>query len=116
MANATHILAVDQGTTSSRAIARLRCASGGLALSVGSRIRGERRTCLNEMTRPTDFSAARECVKCAEPVAAEACGVCGYAVRPRKPASQRLAEVASLASALALVVAVCRVLGHLIGV
>ena len=44
------------------------------------------------------------------------CDFCGFAVRPRKPVSQRLAEAASLAAALALIVALCRVLGHLIGV
>jgi predicted amidophosphoribosyltransferase len=69
------------------------------------------------MPRPTDFKAAGECAKCAEPVPwnAQACDFCGYPVRPRKPVTQRLAEIASLATALAFVIAVCRVLGHLIG-
>jgi len=59
-----------------------------------------------------------DCAKCAEPMTVDApvCDFCGYAVRPRKPVSQRLAEAASLAAALALIVALCRVLGHLIGV
>jgi hypothetical protein len=70
------------------------------------------------MPRPTDLKAVSECAKCAEPVAgnALACDFCGYPVRPRKPVSQRLAEVASLAVALAFVIAVCRVLGHLLDV
>ncbi|HEX8056113.1 MAG TPA: hypothetical protein VF481_05590 [Novosphingobium sp.] len=70
------------------------------------------------MVRPTDFKAASECAKCAEPVAGDAlaCDFCGYPVRPRKPVSQRLGEVASLAAALAFIIAVCRVLGHLLNV
>lgn len=70
------------------------------------------------MLRPTDFKAASECAKCAEPVSdnALACNFCGYPVRPRKPMSQRLGEVASLAAALAFIIAVCRVLGHLLNV
>lgn len=70
------------------------------------------------MTRPTDFKVASECAKCAEPVTLDAsvCDFCGYPVRPRKPISQRLAEVASLAAALAFIISVCRVLGHLLRV
>ena len=70
------------------------------------------------MLRPTEFKAADECAKCAEPLAGDAlaCDFCGYPVRPRKPVSQRLAEVASLAVALAFVIAVCRVLGRLLDV
>ena len=70
------------------------------------------------MLRQTDFKVVSECAKCAEPLTGDAlaCGFCGYPVRPRKPVSQRLGEVASLAAALAFVVAVCRVLGHLLKV
>lgn len=65
--------------------------------------------------------ATSECPRCAEPLRtapgeATSCGFCGHVIVPRKPALVRLAEVASLAAALTLIIAVCRVLGHLTGV
>lgn len=69
------------------------------------------------MTGSSDPSAATTCPKCAEPAPAEArvCDWCGYALRRPKPLADRLAEVASLAIVLIVIVVVCRLIGRALG-
>jgi hypothetical protein len=70
------------------------------------------------MVASMDRPVGRECPKCAEAVADEdvACGFCGIAIRPHKPLLIRLGEIASLVIALAVIVAICRAIGPLLGV
>jgi hypothetical protein len=73
---------------------------------------------LSETIVSTDRPAGRECPKCAEAVADEdtACSFCGFPIRPRKPLLVRLAEIVSLAAALAVIIVICRGIGQLLGV
>jgi hypothetical protein len=73
---------------------------------------------VTEFASQIDSNRARECPKCAEPVAAgeTACGFCGYVAVPRKAVSVRMAEAACLALVLALIILVCRIIGRLLGV
>lgn len=69
------------------------------------------------MTGSSDRSTAMTCPKCAEPApaGAAACDWCGYALQRPKPLADRLAEVASLAIALIVIVLVCRLIGRALG-
>jgi ribosomal protein L40E len=69
------------------------------------------------MMESSDPTATTICPKCAEPapVGAAVCEWCGYTLGRTKPLADRLAEVASLAIALIVIVIVCRLIGRALG-
>jgi predicted nucleic acid-binding Zn ribbon protein len=69
------------------------------------------------MMESSDPSATTICPKCAEPAPADAvvCDCCAETLRRTNPQADRLAEVASLAIALIVIVVVCRLIGRALG-